>query len=692
VRILVAVISTLRSLRFRLFFIIFLVLFSIGFQTAYLLTTAELQDNIETTGNDYIDQDTLIIDDLNRMLTLLEDMQSQHITSLLSNLFFRDSLDAETGEDTLSDFRDLTVGSSDGLIPGMETLLEEREAEGYLIEAEINNPLYATLASFQDPRFGGYEEEDPIIERGDNSSLGLYNEFTNQTLFETRFTFFDDPTSPGDVISLTIVDYVIDEIVTQSNAIRAFHNNRMSVLRNNTETTEAGEGVFAIIQHLQEHIVEVLSESNNQTRVFELSTKLLEGDRLVNSYITSITRFENLVLSNSLISQSEKTSEINSFVTDLVASSEEINAQFNSVSSDLNNSDTVEAEIADLLDIVLVGFNNSHSFANQTLINNGIVLGQFIEDARLTINNIIQILMAEQTRFEDGFDKLVADLQDDLAINTLYVSIIIILVTFVTVGSVTFSLIRHFTRYQNNYKMVEEGNLDIRLKKNYSQNEIGRVDKGFDDMIVELKRILSALQRSSERMAGIAEELAAGSEEASASVQEVSNTVREFSAGAAEQNLMLNRVDDKLSDHLKTIEEATRQINETSNFVLKVAKRTNILGLNASIEAAKAGRFGLGFNVVAEEVRNLSDDTKTSALEIAELIENIETRIQNTVRDILNEVNITKDVAENTAAGSEEANAATSEQVVMLNEISQTSNELSLLANELQEILARFKL
>lgn len=339
-----------------------------------------------------------------------------------------------------------------------------------------------------------------------------------------------------------------------------------------------------------------------------------------------------------------------------------------------------------------IAYSNVHNRVLDALENNAKLIGQLIEDTEQMISTVSAVLREEQSLFRSDFEALLDQLDSDLQTQTLVLSIIIILFVLILTGSTSFTLVRYFSRYENNYKMIEDGNLKIPMRKNYGENELGRVDRGFDNMIVELKRILSALQRSAERMAGIAEELAAGAEEASASVQEVSNTVREFSAGAAEQNLMLNRVDEKLADHLITIEEATRQINETSNFVLKVAKRTNILGLNASIEAAKAGRFGLGFNVVAEEVRNLSDDTKSSALEIADLIENIETKIQNTVKDILNEVNITKDVAENTAAGSEEANAATSEQVVMLNEISQTSNELSLLANELQEILSRFNL
>ena len=199
------------------------------------------------------------------------------------------------------------------------------------------------------------------------------------------------------------------------------------------------------------------------------------------------------------------------------------------------------------------------------------------------------------------------------------------------------------------------------------------------------------MKASSENLAGIAEELAAGAEEASASINEVNSTVREFASGSTEQTLMLNRVRDELIDHLDVVEQTTNRIDETAKFVLRVAKRTNILGLNASIEAAKAGRFGLGFNVVAEEVRDLSNDTRVSARDIKQNIEDIEYSIRQTVEDILNEVNIIREVAQNTSTGSDDASQATAEQVTMMNEVSATSNQLSEISQQLNEMMHKFQ-
>lgn len=66
----------------------------------------------------------------------------------------------------------------------------------------------------------------------------------------------------------------------------------------------------------------------------------------------------------------------------------------------------------------------------------------------------------------------------------------------------------------------------------------------------------------------------------------------------------------------------TNQMAEIINIVKGIAEQTNLLSLNAAIEAAKAGEHGLGFSVVAGEVRKLSDDTKKSVANVATLIQN----------------------------------------------------------------------
>lgn len=673
----VSVISSFRSIRVRLIFIVIVVIAALLFQTLFLLSSEELQNNVEAEGENYLQIDSFIQGNLTEAGAVLESIRREQISTILSDILFKDELDEDTGVESFDEFNEI--------IENFDDLLDEREEIGYLIDPESSNIIYSLISTFQNPSFGGYDVSEPIITRGDLGAEGQFHEYEDLILVNRTRNNFDPTTNITTIVEFEL--YLPNSYFDEAIKIRRRHNNNIGEVKGDGTNTGT-EGVLATIQFNLNEAVE-FNEGSGHENESEILFTFLEEFRQMTDYVLTVSRFEKLFLGPSPDTQAVVNSEIDNIITDLQVRSDSIEQLHSDILDLTSAADIVILNNERLMNIA---FSNVQNRVLDALENNGKLIGELLEDTAQMIFIVEQVLIEEQSLFKREFADLLDQLDEDLQSQTIILSLLIIFTILILVGSTSLTLVRYFNRYESNYKMIEAGNLNIPMRKSYGENELGRVDRGFDNMIVELKRILTALQRSSERMAGIAEELAAGAEEASASVQEVSNTVREFSAGAAEQNLMLNRVDEKMTDHLQTIEDATRQINETSNFVLKVAKRTNILGLNASIEAAKAGRFGLGFNVVAEEVRNLSDDTKGSALEIAGLIENIESKIQNTVRDILNEVNITKDVAENTAAGSEEANAATSEQVVMLNEISQTSNELSLLANELQEILSRFTL
>src|SRR5690625_7787013 len=76
------------------------------------------------------------------------------------------------------------------------------------------------------------------------------------------------------------------------------------------------------------------------------------------------------------------------------------------------------------------------------------------------------------------------------------------------------------------------------------------------------------------------------------------------------------------SETINSLQETSEQINEITQIITDIAEQTNLLALNASIEAARAGEAGSGFAVVAEEIRNLSEETAVSASNINELISN----------------------------------------------------------------------
>jgi hypothetical protein len=100
----------------------------------------------------------------------------------------------------------------------------------------------------------------------------------------------------------------------------------------------------------------------------------------------------------------------------------------------------------------------------------------------------------------------------------------------------------------------------------------------------------------------------------------------------------------------ESIEETNRQAKTTDEiivFVKNIAKQTNLLGLNASIEASRAGEYGHGFNVVAKETRKLSASSTESLKKIDEILKNIQSSIGNVSEKIavINE-NFTKHTSE----------------------------------------------
>lgn len=212
--------------------------------------------------------------------------------------------------------------------------------------------------------------------------------------------------------------------------------------------------------------------------------------------------------------------------------------------------------------------------------------------------------------------------------------------------------------------IMRTGDLSTRLNLD-RKDEFGAVETGFNDMMTELTALVSQAQRSSVQVTTSVTEIAATSKqqqatatETAATTTEIGATSREIAAtsrdlvrtmtevstaadqasvlaGSGQQGLA--RMEDTMHSvmgaadlvnaKLAILNEKAGNINQVVVTIVKVADQTNLLSLNAAIEAEKAGEYGRGFAVVATEVRRLADQTAVATYDIEQMVREIQSAV-----------------------------------------------------------------
>ncbi|WP_456275900.1 methyl-accepting chemotaxis protein [Bacillus sp. AK128] len=375
-------------------------------------------------------------------------------------------------------------------------------------------------------------------------------------------------------------------------------------------------------------------------------------------------------------------------------------------------------------------------------------------------------------------------------------SIVLIVASILVSYRLTLSITKPLKALTENARRISNGNLVVE-KVNYQKNdEIGELNQSFSQMVDQLRGLIGSVEDVSKRVEQFSseiegenkglieisnqvaistEELSSGSQAISEDLQHSVHLVEQLdqefeknleaskqtaaygletveSIGSGRKAIEEQRI--LLSTNISStnkIEQATKEftgyaskIEEMATSVSSIASQTNLLALNAAIEAARAGEAGKGFAVVADEVRKLAEESTRATSEIFSMVDHIQSGLSEIIQAVNQGVDITKkqeqsmtvtnqafevidqkvqsisshiqgivdgmshsktignqvlesvenisSVVEQSAAGSEQISASTTEQLQAFGKLASKVTAMNELTNELKEVLSQFKL
>ncbi len=241
---------------------------------------------------------------------------------------------------------------------------------------------------------------------------------------------------------------------------------------------------------------------------------------------------------------------------------------------------------------------------------------------------------------------------------------------------------RPVVELSNQVDKFGSGDLTVKFRQ-HSADEIGQMADSLNNMSSNLRTIMGNIDGVTQQVAASSEELSASGEEVGRSAEQVGNAIQDVASGAEEQSAQMEETNGNVTSLIKQIEEVgkvsiemsgqaatvmdnikigdnsisssvekvndlkkdsaaiaqeinslgelSREIGAIVELINGISSQTSLLALNAAIEAARAGEAGRGFSVVADEIRELSEDSSNATDQIAGLIKKIQKGVEKAV-------------------------------------------------------------